>query len=272
MANPPKNNVAQTIRKRTHDQRVRIPAGLLVALGARLELGPIALEHHDDVVDGARNAAGKIAGAEGRHHRVLDDQPGMQVGQRAFQPIADLDAHFSVVARNEKQDAVVLPGLTKAPGTEQAVCVGLDRLAVEAGMVATTIWSEDFCSKASSFWSSAVSATGSISPALSTTRPVSAGSSAAKAASGMTKSKEQRRGRRASLHAQRYPLPGIGMQRRSRTAAGNALAAYPPCCCVPKSTFGGCMASSDTVKFWNGSLRNQIMFQIIAGKVLSEVL
>ncbi len=28
----------------------------------------------------------KIAGAEGRHHRVLDDQPGMQVGQRAFEP------------------------------------------------------------------------------------------------------------------------------------------------------------------------------------------
>jgi len=58
------------------------------------------------------------------------------------------------------------------------------------------------------------------------------------------------------------PLEGIN----------NPPAAYPPCCCVPKSTFGGCMASSATVKFWNGSLPNQIMFQIIAGKVLSEVL
>ena len=58
------------------------------------------------------------------------------------------------------------------------------------------------------------------------------------------------------------PLEGIN----------NPPVAYPPCCCVPKSTFGGCMASSATVKFWNGSLPNQIMFQIIAGKVLSEVL
>ena len=54
--------------------------------------------------------------------------------------------------------------------------------------------------------------------------------------------------------------------------ARTALVAYPPCCCVPKSTFGGCMASSATVKFWNGSLPNQSEFQRIDGKVLSEVL
>jgi hypothetical protein len=58
------------------------------------------------------------------------------------------------------------------------------------------------------------------------------------------------------------PLEGIN----------NPPAAYPPCCCVPKSTFGGCMASSETVKFWKGSLPNQSEFQRIDGKVLSEVL
>ena len=56
----------------------------------------------------------------------------MQVGQRAFEPVADLDAHLAVVLGDQQQDAVVLAGLAEAPGAEQPVGIGLDRLAVEA--------------------------------------------------------------------------------------------------------------------------------------------
>ena len=122
-----------------------------IALAARLQFGGVAFQHHDDVVDGAADAAGKIAGAEGRHHGVLDDQLGVQVGQRAFEPVADLDAHLAVVLGDQQQDAVVLAGLAEPPGAEQPVGVGLDRLAVERSIVATTIWSEPFFSKAASF-------------------------------------------------------------------------------------------------------------------------
>ena len=55
----------------------------------------------------------------------------MEVGQRAFQPVAHLDAHFSVVARHQKQDAVVLARLAETPCAEEAVGVGLDLLAAE---------------------------------------------------------------------------------------------------------------------------------------------
>src|SRR5690606_22334601 len=78
------------------------PVALAVALGARLELGAVPLEHHDDVIDRARNAAGIIAGAEGGHHRVLDDELGVQVSQRAFKAIANLDAHLAVFKRDEE--------------------------------------------------------------------------------------------------------------------------------------------------------------------------
>jgi hypothetical protein len=57
----------------------------------------------------------------------------VQVGQRALQPVADLDAHAPVVAGDEKQDAVILAGLAEAPVAEQAVGIGLDRLATEVG-------------------------------------------------------------------------------------------------------------------------------------------
>src|SRR5690606_18525450 len=99
---------------------------LPVAALARLELLAIAFEHRDDVVDGGGNAAGEVAGAEGRRHRVLDDQLRVQVGQRAFQPVADLDAHAPVVAGDEKQDAVILAGLAETPVPEQAVGIRLD--------------------------------------------------------------------------------------------------------------------------------------------------
>ena len=55
----------------------------------------------------------------------------MQVGERAFQPVADLDAHLAVVLDDKEQDAVVLAGLAEGPRPEQPVGVVLQWLAIE---------------------------------------------------------------------------------------------------------------------------------------------
>ena len=132
MAKPPKKTVTQMAMNSivTGSGRLETVSGLRSA--SRLELRAIALEHHDDVLDGTADAAGKVAGAKGRHHRVFDDQPRMQVGERAFETVADLDPHLSIALRDEQQNAVVLARLAKAPGAEQPVGVGLDGLAAEA--------------------------------------------------------------------------------------------------------------------------------------------
>jgi len=104
-----------------------------VALAARLQLLRIAFQHHDHVVDGLADAGGKIAGTEGRHHIVFDDQLGVQVGQRAFQPVADLDAHLAVVLGHQQKHAIVFAALAELPETEQPVGIGLDLFAIEAG-------------------------------------------------------------------------------------------------------------------------------------------
>ena len=54
-----------------------------------------------------------------------------RVGQRAFEPVADLDAHPLLVRRDQQQHAVVLGLLAELPGAEQLVGVGLDLLAFE---------------------------------------------------------------------------------------------------------------------------------------------
>src|SRR5690606_29551896 len=61
---------------------------LLVARGARLQLLRMALQHHDHVIHGLGDSAREISGTERRHHVVLDDELGMQIRQRAFQPVA----------------------------------------------------------------------------------------------------------------------------------------------------------------------------------------
>ena len=131
MAKPPMKIVAQMARKISDLDRDVLARIVLVALGPRLELGGVAFEHHDDVVDRLADAAGKIAGPEGRNHRVLDDQPRVQIGQRALQPVAHLDPHLAVVARHQQQNAIVLARLAELPGAEQAIGIVFQRLAVE---------------------------------------------------------------------------------------------------------------------------------------------
>ena len=50
----------------------------------------------------------EIAGLEARRDRVGDDHLRQGIGQRALEPVADLDAHAPLVRRDQQQHAVVL--------------------------------------------------------------------------------------------------------------------------------------------------------------------
>ena len=49
----------------------------------------------------------EVAGLEARRDRVGDDDLGQGVGQRALEPVADLDPHPPLVRRHQQQHAVV---------------------------------------------------------------------------------------------------------------------------------------------------------------------
>ena len=92
-----------------------------------LELLGIAAHHLHDVVDAARNAPLKVVGAKPRQDGVLDDETRDGVGQRAFQPVADLDAHLALVRRDDQQRPVVRALLPDAPVAAELIAVVFDR-------------------------------------------------------------------------------------------------------------------------------------------------
>lgn len=129
--------------------------------------------------------------------------------------------------------------------------------------MATTIWSDDFRSNVASFATRLRSAAASISPALSTTRPVRAGSSCARPGKAATRNKIRAA---ASLPAGHDPV-------LDGSAARSGLIAARPYPSFPKFTSGTSILSSATVKFWNGSASvNHSHAQTIDGKVRSDVL
>ena len=67
----------------------------------------LAVDHPDHAVDAGGNAAGKIAGLEFRRDVLVDDALGGGVGERALEPVADLDAKVTIVLGNDQQRAVV---------------------------------------------------------------------------------------------------------------------------------------------------------------------
>ena len=109
-----------------------------LALGAHvgrlgLPFGRVGGEGGDDVVDAAGDAAVEIASLESGRDRVGNDDAGDGVGQRALEAVADLDAHPSLVRRDQEENAVVLFRLAQFPGAEELIGVGLDLLAAERG-------------------------------------------------------------------------------------------------------------------------------------------
>ena len=294
------------------EQIVHVDGRLLVALSARLQFLRIAFQHHHHVVDGFGNAAGEIAGAERRHHVVFDDQLGVQVGQRAFQPIADLDAHLAVVRRHQKQHAVVFLGLAELPEAEQPVGVRLDLLAVEAGDGGDDDLVGAFCLEVGEFlgergFGACIDDAGIVDDAAGQRREIGG--------EGGEGEEEKRASQDAEEGAPSTPLWPAGhlprkggdwlslprspictverlakvakllisplagemsgrteggvKERKARKDQAHQPSYHPPCF-VPKSTFGGCILSSSTVKLAKGSLlRNQKVAHSTEGKVFS---
>ena len=54
-----------------------------------------------------------------------------QIGERAFEPVADLDAHLAFVRRHDQQHAVVLVLLADLPLAAELIAVILDRGALQ---------------------------------------------------------------------------------------------------------------------------------------------
>ena len=111
----------------------QLPFSSMPQLRRLLPFRGIGGQRGDGVVDAARNAAVEIARLEARRDGIGDDDLADRVGQRAFEAIADLEAHLVLLGGDEKQQAVVLLRLAELPQAEEFVGVGLDLLAVERG-------------------------------------------------------------------------------------------------------------------------------------------
>src|SRR5262249_23555939 len=94
--------------------------------GAQLPVLGVAGQNLDDVVDPAADPAGEVAGLEARQDGILDDQLADRVGERAFEAIADLDPHLTLVGRDDEQRAAVLLLLTDAPVPAELIAIVLD--------------------------------------------------------------------------------------------------------------------------------------------------
>ena len=73
----------------------------------------------------------KSLALEARRHGAGDDHRRQRIGQRAFEAVADLDAHFVLGRRDEEQHAVVLLGFAELPEPEQLIGIGLDVAALQ---------------------------------------------------------------------------------------------------------------------------------------------
>src|SRR5262249_2693263 len=72
-------------------------------------------------------AARNVIGAKARDDRVLDDELGDGVGERALEAVADLDAHLALAWRHDQQHAVVLVLLSNSPAAAELDAEILDR-------------------------------------------------------------------------------------------------------------------------------------------------
>ncbi len=109
-------------------QSQRMPAFLAADGAASLVLATDRFDHAPDAGD---DAAVEVAQPEVGDDLVVDDPPGEQVGEAAFEPVADLDAHLALLFRHQQQGAVVLALLSQSPGSGHFQGVVFERLALE---------------------------------------------------------------------------------------------------------------------------------------------
>src|SRR5581483_9866262 len=88
----------------------------------------LAVNHADHARDSGGYAAGEIAALEARHDGLVDDAPRGDVGQCAFEAIADLDPQLVIVYGDHQERTVVDLPAADLPGFRRADRVLLDRL------------------------------------------------------------------------------------------------------------------------------------------------
>jgi len=77
-------------------------------------------------IDSDGEAALIVIVSEVRLDLVFRDVKAGHVGQRTFQPVADLDKHLAVLNEHKKNDAIATPFLTNAPRLGYPLRVILD--------------------------------------------------------------------------------------------------------------------------------------------------
>ena len=129
----PSRRISPSTQNADDDERIeRIDRGHTVGAGTlpllRRRRQRFAVDHPDDPVDAGGNAAGEIPAPEFRRDDLVDDALGGDVGQRAFEAVADLDAQLAVVLGDDQQRAVVDLLAPDLPGFGDPDRILLDRL------------------------------------------------------------------------------------------------------------------------------------------------
>ena len=96
-----------------------------------LHLGRVAGQRERDVAHAVLNAGGKVARAEVRQDRILDDDLRPRVGEDRFEPAPDLDAHLALVRRDDEKHAIVQLLGADAPMAAELIAVVLDGIALQ---------------------------------------------------------------------------------------------------------------------------------------------
>ena len=121
------------VQKITTSQLTMLVVGIVARLGALLDLGGIAGEHQNDVAHAILDAAGKVALAEARQDRVLDDDLGQSIGEDALETAADLDPDLALVGRDDQDHAIVQLLGADAPMAAELIAEILDGVALQRG-------------------------------------------------------------------------------------------------------------------------------------------
>src|SRR5262249_28400098 len=115
----------------------------------------VAGEHADDVVDAADDAAGDVVGAKARDDRVLDDELGDGVGERALEAVATSMRTLRSLGSTIGSTPLFLPCcpiLQRRPSSTPKSSI---EVPCNDRSVTTTSWSVVLASRSASFWVSA---------------------------------------------------------------------------------------------------------------------
>src|SRR3984885_5641391 len=119
-------------KEQDRKQFVEVALGIVLAdIDLALPVRRVAAQDADNPVNAAADAAGKIARLEPRHDRARNDHRRQRVGQRAFEPVADLDADPVLIRGDEQKNTVILLRLAELPGAEQLVGISFNVAALQ---------------------------------------------------------------------------------------------------------------------------------------------